>query len=278
MIAPQELLMTLDVGLIYGLVAIGIYLTFRTINFADMTCDGSFVFGSSICAVLVQGGISPSIAALAALLGGALAGFCTGILNIRCKISDLLSGIIVAFMLYSVNLKVMGNLPNITFVEDISPSTPQLLLLIICIAATFVYLLFTDFGLGLRAVGYNKRFSEISGINTNAMTLIGLILSNAMIGLGGALFTQYQGFCDVSQGKGTLVAGLAAVIIGERICKFRNIPFAIFACLAGSVMYRVFIMLALHSSFLHIETQDINLVAGGIIILMMLVRRERVRC
>ena len=115
MIDLQEILMTTDIGLIYGLVAIGIYLTFRTINFADMTCDGSFVYGSSVCAMLIQYGINQYIAMIIALLAGGIAGLFTGILNVYCKISDLLSGIIVAFMLYSINLKVMGGMPNITF-------------------------------------------------------------------------------------------------------------------------------------------------------------------
>ncbi len=272
----QEVIMTTDVGLIYGLVAVGVYLTFRTINFADMTCDGSFVFGSSVCATLIHGGVSPYIAMLVATLAGGIAGLFTGILNIYCKISDLLSGIIVAFMLYSINLKVMGGLPNITLNDmELSMNSYIILATILPLATFLVYLLFTDFGLALRSIGYNKRFSEVMGININMMTFFGLILSNALIGLGGAMFTQYQGFCDVSQGKGTLIAGLAAVIIGEKVFRFKKAGFFILACIAGSILYRFFIMLALHSDFMQIETQDINLVAGAIIIAMMLIRKER---
>lgn len=279
MITVQEILMTFDVGLIYGLVAIGIYLTFRTINFADMTCDGTFVFGSSVYATLIEGGISPYLAMLISLIAGSVAGLATGILNVCGKISDLLSGIIIAFMLYSINLKVMGGIPNITFMDlDFSISTFQLLSIIIVIAGIIVYILFSDFGLALRSTGYNMRFSEIAGINLNLMTFAALVLGNGLIGLGGALFTQYQGFCDVSQGKGTLVAGLAAVIIGEKLFRFKKAPFIIFACIVGSIMYRFFIMLALHSSFLNIETQDINLVTGIIIISMMLIQKGKEKC
>ena len=276
MLNIQEVLMTLDIGLIYGLVAIGIYLTFRVINFADMTCDGSFVFGSSVCAMLIQNGASPCLAMISAFIAGGIAGLCTGILNVYCKISDLLSGIIVAFMLYSINIKVMGGVPNITLMDSEFNNT--LWLIVLPITAVIIYLLFTDFGLALRSVGYNKKFSEISGINIKAMTFIGLILSNALIGLGGALFTQYQGFCDVSQGKGSLVAGLAAVIIGENIFRFKKIPFMIIACVVGSIMYRGFIMVALQTSYLNIETQDINLVIGLMIIAMMLIKKEKERC
>ncbi len=276
MLGLQEVIMTTDIGLIYGLVAVGVYLTFRTINFADMTCDGSFVFGSSVCAALIQCGISPYIAMVFATIAGGVAGLCTGILNIYCKISDLLSGIIVAFMLYSINLKVMGGMPNITLNDlDLSMNSWTIIALMLPLSALLVYLLFTDFGLALRSVGYNKKFSEIMGININAMKFFGLILSNALIGLGGAMFTQYQGFCDVSQGKGTLIAGLAAVIIGENVFKFKKAGYVILACIAGSILYRFFIMLALHSDFMRVETQDINLVAGAIIIAMMLVRKER---
>lgn len=271
--------MTADVGLIYGLVAVGVYLTFRTINFADMTCDGSFVFGSSVCAALIQSGISPCIAMIFSTIAGGIAGLFTGILNICCKISDLLSGIIIAFMLYSINLKVMSGLPNITLNDlDLSMNSYIILAIVLPLSIALVYLLFTDFGLALRSVGYNTKFSKIMGINVNAMKLFGLILSNALIGLGGAMFTQYQGFCDVSQGKGTLIAGLAAVIIGENVFKFKKAGYFIFSCIVGSILYRLFIMLALHSDFMKIETQDINLVAGAIIIAMMLIRKEKERC
>jgi putative ABC transport system permease protein len=279
MIDLQEILMTTDIGLIYGLVAIGIYLTFRTINFADMTCDGSFVFGSSVCAMLIQCGANQYIAMIIALFAGGIAGLLTGILNVYCKISDLLSGIIVAFMLYSINLKVMGGLPNITLTDlDNQMTSSMIISIVIPISLIIVYLIFTNLGLALRAVGYNKTFSQIMGINQNIMTLCGLFISNALIGLGGAMFTQYQGFCDISQGKGTLIAGLAAVIIGENFFKFQKAGFLIISCVAGSILYRFFIMIALHSDFMQIETQDLNIVAGLIIIAMMLIRKERNRC
>lgn len=276
MFGLQEVIMTADVGLIYGLVAVGVYLTFRTINFADMTCDGSFVLGSSVCAALIQGGASPCVAMLLAMIAGGIAGLCTGILNVYCKISDLLSGIIVAFMLYSINLKVMSGMPNITLNDmELSMNSYVILAIVVPLAILLVYLLFTDFGLALRSIGYNKRFSEVMGININVMKFFGLIVSNALVGLGGAMFTQYQGFCDISQGKGTLIAGLAAVIIGEKVFRFKKAGFFILACIAGSILYRFFIMIALHSDFMKIETQDINLVAGAIIIAMMLIRKER---
>lgn len=279
MLGLSEIVMTADIGLIYSLVAIGVYLTFRTINFADMTCDGSFVFGGSVCAILIQNGVNPYVAMSCATIAGGIAGLCTGILNIYCKISDLLSGIIIAFMLYSINLKVMGGMPNITLNDlDLSMNSYIILMIVVPLAALLVYLLFTDLGLALRSIGYNKSFSEIMGISINAMKFLGLILSNALIGLGGAMFTQYQGFCDVSQGKGTLIAGLAAVIIGENVLKFKKAGYVVLACIAGSILYRFFIMLALHSDLMKIETQDINLVAGATIITMMLLRKEKKRC
>ena len=284
MISIQEILMSLDIGMIYGIIAIGIYLTFRTINFSDLTCDGSFVFGAAVSAVLIKQGINPYIAILAAFLSGGIAGLFTGVLNVYFKITDLLSGIIVAFMLYSINLKVMGNSPNITFADNITifSFSKNIHLLnfsiITIIALFFVYLLYTSFGLALRSIGNNKNFSNIAGINVNFMTITGLFISNGLIGFGGAMFTQYQGFCDISQGFGTLVIGLASVIIGESLIKFKNTCLMILTCLVGSVIYRIFISTALHSDVFGIETQDLNLITGIMIIIIIFTKQRRVKC
>lgn len=279
MISIQEIMMSIDFGLIYGIIAIGIYLTFRTINFADLTCEGSFILGSSVSAALLQNGFSPTLSCFAALICGGTAGFLTGILNIHLKISDLLSGIIIAFMLYSVNIRIMGNSPNITFIDlGIHYSTFELLVIVLTISGIFIYILSTNFGLALRSIGYNKKFATISGISVSSITLFGLTLSNCMVGFGGALFSQYQGFSDISQGAGTLVTGLASVIIGEKIFRFNKVPFAIFSCIIGSILYRLFIVLALHTDFLGIETHDLNLITGIMIISIMLTKRGKGKC
>lgn len=288
MLTLNELIIAMEVGLIYGILALGIYFTFRTINFPDLTCDGSFVTGAAVSSVMIKSGLNPALGIFFAALAGGTAGFLTGLINIRLKVEDLLSGIIVAFMLYSINLRIMGTKPNISLVNESTIFRFDNPIIICTLIVTFIlffiaYLLSSDFGLGLRAIGQNKKFALANGINVNAMTIFGLIISNALIAMCGAIFTQYQGFCDVSQGTGVLVIGLASVIIGEKFLpkikfirnleiKSRNfieIFFALFSCVIGSIAYRIFIAIAINSDILGLKTQDLNLITGLLIIFIM---------
>jgi putative ABC transport system permease protein len=274
MLSAQELLTAVSIGLIYGIMTIGIYLTFRTINFPDMTCDGSFTFGAAVSSVVIKFGGDPLVALTLSIVAGGLAGLLTGLLNTLLKIEDLLSGIIVAFMLYSVNLRIMGNSPNIALMDETTLlSSDNIMLKIVGIVlvagALFAYVLNTDFGLCLRSTGQNRQFAAACGVNVKAMLVVGLVSSNALIGMCGAIFSQYQGFCDVSQGIGCLVTGLASLIIGEKILKFKNIAWDIIACVVGSMAYRIFIAFAIHSDILGLKTQDLNLITGLMIILIM---------
>ncbi|MDR3224143.1 MAG: hypothetical protein LBT03_00945 [Holosporales bacterium] len=280
MISVQEILTSIDIGLIFGIVAVGIYLTFRTINFADLTCDGSFVLGAAVSSVLVKYGTNPYIALFVSLIAGGIIGLCTGILHVKVKISDLLSGIIVAFILYSINLRIMGNAPNITFMDNESvfsgrDTTLTLAGITFFTIAALISLLFSGFGLKLRSTGYNRKFGPIIGINIKSMIIIGLMLSNSMIALGGGLFSQYQGFCDISEGTGTLVSGLASVVIGEKVLQFKKEPLLILSCIVGSIIYRIFINIALNSDVFGIKTSDINLVTGFMIISIIAARRMK---
>jgi putative ABC transport system permease protein len=275
MIGIQELLTSVEVGLILGIVAIGVFTTFKTINFADMTCDGSFVSGAAVTAVLIKDGTNPYLAILASMIAGGLAGVLTGILNIRYKIADLLAGIIVSYMLYSVNLMVMGNAPSVTFVDHttiFSSSALPAIVVVTLLVAAVTCMMFSSFGLKLRAVGYNRQFATTHGIDVDKMTVLGLAMSNAMIAAGGSIFSQFQGFCDVAGGFGMLVMGLASIIIGTNILPFKREPLLILSCVAGSIMYRIFINVALHSDALGIKTQSLNLVTGIIMIAIMMMR------
>ncbi|MDR2766512.1 MAG: hypothetical protein LBB63_03580 [Holosporaceae bacterium] len=271
----QELITGLEIGLIYGVLAIGIHLTFRVINFPDLTCEGSFVFGSTVSAVLIKAGCDPWTSLAAATAAGGLAGFLTGALHVWLKIDDLLSGLVVAFMLYSVNLRIMGMNPNIPLVDQATifcgGGRPlfQISAVVLSVTALFVYLLNTDFGLGLRSIGQNKHFAAACGVNVSTMTIVGLTAANGLVGLSGAIYANHQGFCDVSQGIGCLVMGLASVIIGEKILKFSNVSWSIVACVVGSVVYRLFIAVAIHSDTFYLKTQDLNLITGLMIIALM---------
>ncbi|OYQ81570.1 ABC transporter permease [Ignatzschineria cameli] len=278
----SELIMSLELGLIYGIVGMGIYLTFRIIDFPDLTCDGSFVLGAAISSVLIKAGVDPFLSLVFALIGGALAGALTGILNSFFKVTDLLAGILVAFMLYSINLHVMNGTPNISLL--MSPTifiTNNLVVLggiAIILIALFSYLLNTDLGLSIRAVGQNKRLCLNGGVNVKWMVILGVAMGNALIAMGGALFSQQQGFTDISAGIGTIIAGFAAVIIGERILPFRSMWIKLLSCIVGSIVYRIVTGLALHAEFLNLKSYDFNLIAGLLIIIIMAMPGGKRRC
>lgn len=275
MINIAECLTSIEIGLIYGIVAIGILLSFRMIDFPDLTCDGSFVSGAAASSVALKAGLSPWLALLIAFLAGGAAGFITSVLHHKFKVANLLAGILVAFMLYSINLKILGGVPNIALIDEptiFSNTSPFLVLIFIVAIIFFVlsYLLTTDFGLALRSIGQNKKLALTFGISIPFFTYVGLILSNALIGLGGGLFSQHQGFVDVSQGVGTVIIGFAAVMIGEKLLPFRSMWITVIAAVSGSILYRLIIAFALHSEYLGLETQDLNLITGLLVIVIIM--------
>ena len=277
-----ELITSLEIGLIYGIVAVGIYLTFRVIDFPDLTCDGSFVLGAATSAILIKDGYNPYFTLAVSVAAGMIAGLTTGILNVRFKISNLLAGIITAFMLYSINLRVMKGVPNIALIdnETIFTGSNSLITLTTIITIIWIicsYILSTDIGLALRIIGQNKRLALNSGVNVSAMTIMGLMLSNALISLAGGIFAQAQGFADVSSGSGSVLIGFAAVIIGEKLLPFRSILISILSCIIGSIIYRILVAFALRSEWFGLETQDLNLITGIMIVGIMILPNWRKR-
>lgn len=275
----NEIMMSLEIGLIYGIVAIGVYLTFRIINFSDLTCDGSFVLGAAVSTISIKSGISSWLAIFIAMLGGSIAGCMTGFLYAKLKITDLLAGILVSFMLYSINLRIMGGVPNISLLNNDTlfgtASAARLFIISAIMCGAIIYLLSTDFGLALRSIGYNKTIAKNNGINVVSVTIIGLALSNAIIALGGALFSQHQSFADIGNGVGTIIVSLAAITISERIIKHRAILVRVISCLLGAIIYRLFISFALYSDILGLTTSDLNLVTGIMIIAIMYIPRSQ---
>ena len=279
MMTVAEWLLSLELGLIYGFVAIGIMITFRILDFPDLTCDGSFVCGAAVSGVLLQAGVNPWLSLMAAAAAGSAAGLTTGLLVTRLAITELLAGILVSFMLYSVNLHVMGDMPNLaltadTVFTDFSPWW------VLCggsaaVGGLVAYLLVTNFGLALRCIGQNPRLAEASGVDKAAMTLFGLALSNSLIALGGALFSQSLGFVDVGSGVGTVIMGLASVMIGEKILPFSSMWSQVVACMVGSLVYRLLIGAALHSDALGLQSSDVNLITGVLVVAIMVMPRGR---
>ena len=278
----------IEIGLIFGLVALGVYLSFRIINFPDLTVDGSFPLGGAVAAALIVSGWNPFVATAVAMLAGAMAGYLTAWLNVHLRIMQLLASILVMIALYSVNLRIMGK-PNVALINDPTVFSlvefgglpdywlKPLVLLVVVIAAKLLIDLFfaSETGLAMRATGSNPRMARAQGISTDRLTVWGLALSNALVALAGALFVQTQGGADISMGIGTIVIGLAAVIIGETILPARSLVITTLACVLGAVLYRFFIALALNSDFIGLKAQDLNLVTAVLVGLALLVPTYR---
>lgn len=274
------LLGSLEIGLIFALVALGVYISFRVINFPDLTVDGSFPLGGAVAATLLAAGWNPFAATVAAFAAGALAGLTTGWLHVKLKIMQLLAGILVMIALYSINLRVMGK-PNQPLlgtdtIFSVLPSfglpgywaTPMILLIATVVVKVALDLYFaSESGLAMRATGGNARMARSLGASTDHLSLVALALSNGIVALAGALFAQSQGGADVSMGIGTIVIGLAAVIIGETIMPGRTIAIATLGCIVGAVLYRMLIAVALNSDFIGLQAQDLNLVTAVLVAL-----------
>lgn len=275
-----QLIGTLELGLLYGLVTVGVYLTSRVINFADLTVDGSFPLGAAIVAALIINGTNPWLATLLAFVGGALSGCVTGYLHVRWKIMTLLAGILTMTALYSINLRIMGR-PNIALLTETTIFTEMYglywVLGSVCfiILAGVIYFLNSQIGLAMRASGVNPRFANAQGVRVGWIIILGLALSNGIVALSGALFAQAQGFADVSLGTGTLVVGLASIIIGEAIFRTRRLSLIVISCVVGSVVYRVAIALALNTEFLGLKASDLKLITAVLIGVTMILPKLR---
>lgn len=278
-----QFLGALELGLLYALVTIGVYLTFRAINFPDLTVDGTFPLGAAVSAALIVNGVNPWLATIVAIFAGSVAGFITGYLHVRWKILGLLAGILTMTALYSINLRIMGR-PNIALLTEPTifsffTGSHSVLISIAGIIFLVVILLYgfltSQYGLGLRAIGINPRVSPSYGINVGRMTLIGLALSNALVALAGAIFAQAHGFADVSMGNGTLITGLASVIVGESIFHKHNIFVVLLSCVLGSILYRLAIALALNAQITGLQASDLNIITALIVVFAMLVPQLR---
>ncbi len=279
-----SLLGAVEIGLIFSLVALGVFISFRLLRFPDLTVDGSFPLGGAVCAILISTGTNPWLATLAGTAAGAVAGLITGWLNVRLKIMDLLASILMMIGLYSINLRVMGG-PNVPLINEptlftlLQPDSvadyvmrPLILFVIVVLAKLGLDWFFaTERGLAIRATGSNARMARSQGVNTGAMILLGMAISNGLVGLAGALFVQTQGGSDISMGIGTIVIGLAAVIVGESILPSRRIVWATLAVVVGAIVYRFFIAAALNSDFIGLKAQDLNLVTAVLVTIALVI-------
>lgn len=277
-------------GLAFAASALGVFITFRVLAFPDLTVDGSFPLGAAVSAILLTWGWGAWISLGAAAVAGALAGAATALLNARLRINGLLAGILVSFGLWTVNLRVMedkANLPLLTVETVLSPVRPYIAdpnlrgIAVFGVSALLLglllyWLLHTDLGLAIRATGENEKMVRAQGIDANAMRLVGLALANALVAVSGGLVAQFQGFADVGMGLGMIVAGLAAVIIGETVVRPRGVGTTLAAVVVGSILYRAVIAaaLALGSEY-GLRTTDMRLVTSLIVVLALAVPRFR---
>ncbi|WP_078597496.1 ABC transporter permease [Evansella clarkii] len=284
-------------GIIYALMALGVYLSFRVLDFPDLTVDGSFVTGAAVAALMIINGYSPLTATLAAVIAGFLAGCITGVLHTKGKINPLLSGILMMIALYSINLRIMGR-PNIPLLNEETifskltafwqnlgldsvfnpilgifgatqlPRTWAVLIVMIFVTFTIKFLtdyfLKTETGLAIRATGDNKRMIRSFSANTDWLIILGIGISNAMVALSGSLIAQHGGFADVGMGIGMIIIGLASVIIGEALFGAKTIARATLAVIGGAIIYRIAVTFALRVDFL--EAGDMKVITAVIVI------------
>lgn len=282
------LLGAFELGLLFALVAMGVFLSFRVLQFPDLTVDGSFPLGAAVAATLIVTGTGPFISTFVAAIAGALAGLVTAWLNVRLRILHLLASILVMIALYSVNLRIMGK-PNVPLLGEETVFTPleglglpsyillpACLLIVVIIAKLLLdWFLSSEIGLAMRATGVNKRMAEAQGINTGRVTLLGMAISNAFVAFAGALFAQSQGAADVTLGVGVIVVGLAAVIGGEALISPKTLFRATIACIVGSILYRLAVAMALNADFIGLKAQDLNLITAVLVVLAMVLPGAR---
>ena len=270
-------------GLLWGIMAIGVYITYRILDVADLTVDGTLATGGAVCIMLMRSGFNPWLALLCAFLAGLTAGLATGLLHTRCGIPAILSGILTQLALYSINLRIMGGKSNqpisvdkynlvvsqryVTELSLRNPLIPAVVTLAVLIAILY-WFFGTEYGSALRATGANRHMASAQGIDTRVTVTVGLMLSNGLVALAGALLAQYQGSTDVNMGRGAIVIGLAAVIIGDVLLGkvFRNFALKLCTVVVGAVVYYLVLQIVLQ---LGLNTNDLKLFTALIVALFL---------
>ena len=268
---------TIEQSLVFAIMVLGVYISFRILNFPDMTVDGTFPLGAAISAKLLTLGVNPYLTLLVALVAGAAAGAVTGLIHVKLKVKDLLAGILVMTALYSVNLRVMekSNIP--LFEEDNIFNTEysmMITIVVLILISKFLldYLLKTKFGFALKALGDNENLIVSLGLNEEKYKIYGLMIANAFVAFSGAVLAQYQGFADVGMGTGIIVIGLASIIIGDTLFGKRRRLAGTTIVIIGSILYRGVIAVTLSMGM---DASDLKLITSVIVIVILWIQKQK---
>ena len=268
---------TIEQSLIFAIMVLGVYISFRILNFPDMTVDGTFPLGAAISAKLLTLGVNPYLTLLVALVAGAVAGAVTGLIHVKLKVKDLLAGILVMTALYSVNLRVMGKSNIPLFEEDNifnNEYSMMITIVVLILISKFIldYLLKTKFGFALKALGDNENLIVSLGLNEEKYKIYGLMIANSFVAFSGAVLAQYQGFADVGMGTGIIVIGLASIIIGDTLFGKRRKLAGTTIVIIGSILYRGVIAVTLSMGM---DASDLKLITSVIVIVILWIQKQK---
>lgn len=268
---------TIEQSLIFAIMVLGVYVSFRILNFPDMTVDGTFPLGAAISAKLLTLGVNPYLTLIVALIAGAAAGAITGIIHVKLKVKDLLAGILIMTALYSINLRVMGKSNIALFEEDNIFNTEYsmmitIVVLILISKILLDYLLKTKFGFALKALGDNENLIVSLGLNEEKFKIYGLMIANAFVAFSGAILAQYQGFADVGMGTGIIVIGLASIIIGDTLFGKRRRLAGTTIVIIGSMLYRGVVAVTLSMGM---DASDLKLITSVIVIIILWIQKQK---
>lgn len=271
------LLGTLEQSFIFAIMVLGVYISYKILDFPDMTVDGSFPLGAAIAASAIVKGVNPVIALIMAMAGGAIAGLITGLIHVKLRVTNLLAGIIVMTGLYSINLRIMGksNIPLFMvkhlFNGTVTPIiVVAVILLVVKIAIDF--LLKTKFGFALKALGDNESLIISLGLNEKTLKIYGLMIANSLVALSGAILAQYQGFADVGMGTGTIITGLASIIIGDALFGKKKIISISMKVILGTIIYRAIIAMSLKVGM---NASDLKLITSALVVVIIFLKEKK---
>lgn len=271
------LLGTLEQSFIFAVMVLGVYISYKILDFPDMTVDGSFPLGAAVAAASIVKGVNPVLALILAMAAGAAAGFITGMIHVKLRVTNLLAGIIVMTGLYSINLRIMGksNIPLFSVKHLFNGNVSVIIVvavILIIVKLGIDFLLKTKFGFALKALGDNESLIISLGLNEKTLKIYGLMLANSLVALSGAILAQYQGFADVGMGTGTIITGLASIIIGDALFGKKKVIKISMMVILGTIIYRTIIALSLKVGM---NASDLKLITSALVVIIIFLKEKK---